>query len=211
MINLPLEKMYFDHHKDTERHSGNMLKTERQAFLKKNVGQNNVVLDIGCRNGELTKAFVEDNTVTGVDIDSHSLELAKRFGIKTQQLDLNGDWPFQSESFDVVVATEVIEHVYHPALILQKVHKVLKPGGKLVGSVPNAFSLKNRVRLFFAKKKYTPLGDPTHINHFSRKELLGLLKSQFKEATIEPLGKYAWLDRFFPGMFSFMFQFIAKK
>lgn len=207
-----LEHIYQTHHKDEDRHSGQMFPNERGAFLKERVGTGKKVLDIGCRNGALTKFFVAGNDVLGADIDSGSLEKAKsELGIETMHLDLNGEWPFQKGVFDAVVATEIIEHLYNPSQIAQKIAYVLKDDGMLVGSVPNAFSLVNRLRLLLGRKRFTPLSDPTHINHFTRNELKDILARQFHEVDIQPFGSYAWLDNYFPGFFSFMFFFTASR
>ncbi|TRZ52995.1 hypothetical protein D4R99_01720, partial [bacterium] len=95
--------------------------------------------------------------------------------------------------------------------VLKKVHTALRKEGVLLGSVPNAFSLKNRIKYLFGIKQGTPLSDPTHINQFSRKEFLSLLENNFSEVEIVPLGRFAFLDRFFPGLFSFDLLFRAKK
>ncbi len=131
-------------------------------------------------------------------------------GISVQKADLHAEWEIEKGVYDAVVAGEVLEHLYYPDTVLGKVSAVLKEDGVLLGSVPNAFSLINRVRLFLGNKKGTPLSDPTHINHFKRRELMMRLKKHFNDVTIEPLGKYAWLDKFVPGMFSFMFLFEAR-
>jgi 2-polyprenyl-3-methyl-5-hydroxy-6-metoxy-1,4-benzoquinol methylase len=160
----------------------------------------------------LTRFFVAGNTVTGVDVDTVALAKARALGIETIEVDLHGDWHnLAGRTFDCVVAGEVLEHLYFPDKVMSQVAQHLKPGGVFVGSVPNAFSLKNRVRLFLGKKKYTPLGDPTHINHFLQRELEAALHKSFAEVTIYPLSKYAWLDAFFPGMFSFNLLFKAVK
>lgn len=207
-----LETVYAAHHKDEDRHSGLMHTGERGAFLRARVGQGKKVLDVGCRNGALTAFYAEGNMVLGVDIDIAALHKAKeRIGIETKQLDLNGEWPFSPRSFDVVVATEVLEHLYFPERQVSKIATLLTEEGKLLGSVPNAFSLINRMRLLFGHKRYTPLGDPTHINHFSSTELYAILLKHFREVELVPLGNYAFLDRFFPGLFAFMYQFEARK
>ncbi len=189
-----------------------MYPDERGAFLKEHVGTGKKVLDIGCRNGALTKFYREGNSLVGVDIDSKALAIAKKeLAIETMHLDLNGPWPFARAQFDVVVATEVIEHLYMPDQIVGKIACVLSDDGALVGSVPNAFSLINRGRLLLARKRYTPLGDSTHINHFTHAELLEILQRHFYDVRIEAFGRYAWLDRFFPGFFAFIFFFTARR
>src|SRR3989344_1136255 len=101
-------------------------------------------------------------------------------------------------------------HIGTNKRVIDKAARVLRDDGILVGSVPNAFSLINRFRLFFGRKRLTPLYDPTHVNHFSRAEFSGLLALHFREVTIEPLGRFARLDALWKGMFAFDLLFVAK-
>ncbi len=207
-----IEKIYRNHHSKNREEGFVLLKEERGKIFKDAIGKGEKVLDIGCRDGYLTELFCKENDVLGVDIDGELLKKAgERLGIKTKQMDLNGEWNLPNNYFDVVVAAEVIEHLYFPEEVLKKISAVLKPNGILVGSVPNAFSLKNRLRYLLGIKKNTPLSDPTHINHFSYKELKQLLNSFFDEVSIIPIGRFAFLDKFFPGVFSFGLVFITKK
>jgi 2-polyprenyl-3-methyl-5-hydroxy-6-metoxy-1,4-benzoquinol methylase len=206
-----LEDLYHTHHEKGDRLGLSLFKDTRGDFLRNAVGTGKRVLDIGCRDGVLTETYAKGNEVVGVDIDSAALAAAReRLGIETTQFDLNGEWPLPPASFDAVVAGEVLEHLYFPEKVIERITGVLTSDGVFAGSVPNAFSLRNRFRLFFAQKKNTPLGDPTHINHFSRPELIQMLSRHFKEVTVEPLGRYAALDKIFPGYFSFMHLFKAK-
>jgi 2-polyprenyl-3-methyl-5-hydroxy-6-metoxy-1,4-benzoquinol methylase len=208
----PLRDMYERHHRDRERHSGKMHTDERGKYLRAAVGIGKRVIDIGCRNGVLTSFVVDGNTVTGVDIDESALaEAGANLGIETRAIDLNGEWPLPEKSYDAAVATEVLEHLYFPESAVKKTARLLTENGLFVGSVPNAFSLINRLRLLLGKKDATPLADPTHITHFSRSELKEMLERHFEEVIIDPLGNYAWLDRYFPGYFSFMLLFTAKR
>lgn len=210
--NNSLGEIYKIHHKERRRPFFVLQGEVRGNFLKERISSGKKVLDIGCRDGALTEYYAKGNDVIGVDIDKEALNRAKnKLGIETMSFDLNGDWPFNEGTFDFIVAAEVIEHIYYPDIVFSKINKLLKPGGTLLGSLPNAFSLMNRFRYLFGTKKGTPLQDPTHINHFSRKELEALLKANFSSFKIYPLGKYAFLERLFPGLFSFMMMFEAKK
>lgn len=207
-----LEKIYTDHHRNRRGESFVIQGDVRGAFLRENIGTGKKVLDIGCRDGALTRYYASGNDVLGLDIDGDALARAEAtLGIKTKHTDLHGEWEVQENFFDVVVAAEVLEHLYYPEIVLGKIHAALRPEGILIGSIPNAFSLANRLRFLFGTKKGTPLADPTHINQFSRKEFEGLLKARFHEVKIMPLGRFSFLDRFFPGLFSFMFLFSARK
>lgn len=210
--NQSLEEMYTAHHRERRGECFVLQGGVRGAFLREAIGTGKNVLDVGCRDGALTRYYSPGNTVVGLDIDRDALRRAKEaLGIETRQLDLNGPWSVPSGSFDAVVAAEVIEHLYHPEIVLGKINATLRPGGILVGSIPNAFSLANRLRLLRGMKEGTPLADPTHINQFSRQEFETLLKKYFQEVEIIPLGRFAFLERLFPGLFSFMMLFRAKK
>ncbi len=206
-------KGIYEHHHTTSRERGfSILKDERGALLKKLVGQGKRVLDIGCRDGALTRFFAEGNQVLGVDIDQQSLSEAAKLGIETRIVDLNGEWQELGERrFDVVVAGEVLEHLYYPGKVAGRVAERLNPGGKFIGSVPNAFSLKNRLRYLTGTKRHTPLSDPTHITQFNVSELKVILKQHFRTVEIRGLGRYKKLAELFPGWFAFDLFFIAQK
>lgn len=201
----------YRHHHATNRESGfSVLKDERGKLLKELIGEGKSVLDTGCRDGALTKSFVHGNKVLGLDIDDRALAEAKKLGIEIMNIDLNGDWhELGDRKFDVAVAGEVLEHLYYPDLVTEKVARRLVPGGMFVGSVPNAFSLKNRMRYLIGKKVNTPLNDPTHITQFHINELKSILTNHFKRVEIIGLGRYHRLARIFPGLLGFDLFFVA--
>jgi len=131
------------------------------------------VLDLGCRDGALADAYLDGNTVVGVDVDRGSLARAAERGLVTVWGDLDEPLPFGDESFDVVVAAEVLEHLRLPARALAEARRVLRPGGLLVGSVPNCYRLKTRLRFLIGR---APESDPTLLHLFKPaavSELLG--------------------------------------
>jgi len=134
------------------------------------------VLDVGCRTGKLTQYYAGGNDVTGVDVDRDALARAhERLGIETLWADVEEGLPFDDAWFDVVVAGEVLEHLADPAAAVANVRRVLRPGGRFVGSVPNAFRLKSR--LAYARGRYPADWDPTHLQLFTPDALRTLLDS----------------------------------
>lgn len=208
-----IKEIYENHHRENRVSGFSIMKEERSNLLRKLIGQNKNILDIGCRDGALTKIFCENNKVVGVDIDEVALMKVKEdLGIEIIAMDLNDSWQkLKNNTFDVIFAGEVLEHLYYPEKIIKKVSEHLVDDGIFIGSVPNAFSLKNRIRYLFGKKKNTPLEDPTHINHFSMNELDILLRNYFQEIEFFPLGNKSKFDKFWPGMFSFSLFFTASK
>lgn len=208
-----LGSIYERHHVLGKREGFSIMAAERGLLFGQLIGQGKQVLDLGCRDGTLTAYFVPGNEVLGVDVDERTLALAQtKLGIKTLVCDLNGEWSaLTGKTFDVVVAGEILEHLYFPATVAAKAARVLKPDGFFIGSVPNAFSFKNRLRYLFGRKTNTPLSDPTHINQFHYRELWAILTSYFKEVEIIGLGRLAWLARAWPNACAFDLLFIAKQ
>jgi ubiquinone/menaquinone biosynthesis C-methylase UbiE len=93
------------------------------------------MLDAGCGTG-LNLASMPPGS-TGIDLNPRNLDLIRK-RLPDRQL-VEGDiekMPFDDASFATVVCTEVLEHVPYPATALKEIHRVLKPGGMLIGSVP---------------------------------------------------------------------------
>jgi 2-polyprenyl-3-methyl-5-hydroxy-6-metoxy-1,4-benzoquinol methylase len=83
----------------------------------------------------------------------------ERAGIPLVICDLDSvPYPFGDGSFDGVVMSEIVEHLReYPLQSLREVHRMLRPGGLLVLTTPNAAAAKNRVRLLLGKNIYTYL------------------------------------------------------
>lgn len=103
------------------------------------------ILDVGCGDGyylHLLSNLGLKLDLTGADFDPNALASAKRNlkgkKIKFFQADLMKELPFKSESFDKAVMSEVAEHLPDDVKGLKEVRRVLKPGGTLVLTVPNA-------------------------------------------------------------------------
>jgi 2-polyprenyl-3-methyl-5-hydroxy-6-metoxy-1,4-benzoquinol methylase len=209
---IGIENVYKKHHQN--RADGFAILTkERGSFLQKHIGKGKTVLDIGCRDGKLTSQYSEGNDVTGSDIDKDALDRAsKNFGIITIQTDLNAEWPFEENFFDVVVACEFLEHIYFPEVVFEKVIKVLKKEGIFIGTIPHAYSLQSRIKFLLGIKSGTPLEDPTHINHFIYSVFKKNLEKHFD--IVEVIGhtpkRYRWISKFFPFLFSNDILFCCK-
>jgi SAM-dependent methyltransferase len=164
------------------------------------------VLDLGCRTGALTQHYVEGNRVVGVDVDRSALDLAvARLGIETMWADAEEELPFADESFDVVVAGELLEHLADPAAAVGHVHRVLTPGGRFIGSVPNAFRLKSRLRYAVGRHPET---DATHLQLFTPNALRALLGS-FEDVELRfAVGRYV---RWHPRLMARVQVFSARK
>ena len=180
-----LQSLYSDYHKDQKRWSVISGGTSRGVLFKSWIGVGKKVLDLGCRDGALTKFYLDNNKVIGADIDNHALKLCiASIGIPVVCLDMNREFPFGSGEFDVVVMGEILEHGFFPQLILKEVHRVLKDGGLVVGSVPNTYRLKNRLQFLLGREFRQ---DRMHLHFFSIKRLRYLLSQYFDNILVIPI------------------------
>jgi SAM-dependent methyltransferase len=111
---------------------------------------------------------------------------ARNIHLKTCNLD-EELIPFQDGYFDVVICTEVLEHVFNqPTAVLKEIRRVMRQQGLLILSVPNFARLENRTKLLFG---VTPLPNPDrtmkkewvhghgHIHEYTMKEIVCLLEA----------------------------------
>jgi SAM-dependent methyltransferase len=179
---------------------------ERAEPIRRAVGgPGRRVLDLGCRTGSLTRAYVDGNEVVGLDADREALAEAAELGIETVWADAEERLPFDDASFDVVVAAELLEHLREPESVVAEVARVLRPGGTFAGSVPNAYRLKNRLRVL-AGKQAEP--NPTHLHMFRPADVIDLLRD-FEHRRLECVA--GRLVRLHPRLFANVIVFSARK
>jgi 2-polyprenyl-3-methyl-5-hydroxy-6-metoxy-1,4-benzoquinol methylase len=160
-----LSDRYRQFHEDREKHADFVYVPERVPhFVRAVGGPGKAVLDLGCRAGALSQHFLDGNEVTGMDVDEHALQFAAGRGLSTVWGDVEEPLPFEDESFDAVVAGEILEHVRFPDEVVGEIGRVLRPGGVVVGSVPNAFRLKNRLKFLLGR---SPENNPMHLRMYS--------------------------------------------
>ncbi len=169
-----LSERYAEHNR-SERGAGFVFaRPEREALFKRYVGgPGRKVLDLGCRDGALTQAFLPGNEVVGVDADQEALAAAAQLGMETRWADLDQPLELDDDSFDVVVAGELLEHLRDPHALVAEIRRVLRPGGTFVASVPNAYRLQGRVLFLFGRP---PENDPTHLQMFAPDDVRALLR-----------------------------------
>ncbi len=98
------------------------------------------ILDFGCGRGWMSGLLAEFGSVTGVDLSPDAIELAKSRhpGIEFVCVDAADDvGKVLARTFDIVVSSEVIEHVLKQEEYMRNVIALLKPGGALVLTTPN--------------------------------------------------------------------------
>jgi len=172
-----LSDFYSDHHTTYNRRNQSVSEEKRSVVFKKWMGINKKVLDLGCRDGRLTRHFIDQNEVVGLDIDKIALEeCARDLNIETKWVDFSIQIPLPTSSFDVIVAGEVIEHLPCPSITVAEVSRILKPNGLFIGSVPNSYHIKNRLRVL---KGSLIDNDQTHLRAYNVMLLKRYLEKEF--------------------------------
>lgn len=110
------------------------------------------ILDVGCGGGFTSKLYVkEGNIVIGVEIFKDSLREAKKVLDGVIMQDIEREWGIKSKSFDVVVMSAILEHVYRTDFVIQEAYRVLKDDGMLLLAVPNIAFLNSRILLLLGR------------------------------------------------------------
>lgn len=166
------------------------------------------ILDYGCGTGIFIGELLMVNPnleIFGIDISDYAINVARKkfknaqFFVQTEEKKL----PFANNSVDLILAMDVIEHVFDVKTLLHEFHRILSPGGKIFISTPYHGFIKNLFIIFLG---FDVAFDPTaaHIRFFSKKSLLSLLNQE--EFMVLKFGFYG---RFYP--LSRAMYVVAKK
>jgi 2-polyprenyl-3-methyl-5-hydroxy-6-metoxy-1,4-benzoquinol methylase len=144
------------------------------------------ILDVGCGSGRHTRAVsrLENVMAIGLDINFDDVSEARRrlTEEKTQGVQGNGTWemmvaditalPFKDNVFDVVICSEILEHVPHQEVAAHEVTRVVKPEKDVVVSVPRYLP----ERICWALSRDYHNANNGHIRIYKQKELIELLE-----------------------------------
>jgi 2-polyprenyl-3-methyl-5-hydroxy-6-metoxy-1,4-benzoquinol methylase len=141
------------------------------------------ILDLGAGNGLLCADLAKrGNDVVGVESDVQGVQIARAQypGIRFYRTAIEDGASLlmsEQQAFDLVVATEVIEHLYSPRLLLEFAQTCLRPDGWLMLSTPYHGFLKNLALSVSSQwdKHLDPLWEGGHIKFWSRATLTQLL------------------------------------
>jgi SAM-dependent methyltransferase len=164
------------------------------ASVLRTVPGSAVIVDIGCGDGAATRVAASLNPghrLVGVDWSAEALRQARGRGLALIRAGVEGSGlPLASASVDVVIMSEVIEHLVDTDSALDEAFRVLKPGGSLLLSTPNLAAWYNRgllalgVQPVFSEVSLRGVfGRPGsqvagHLHMFTRRALTGLLAAR---------------------------------
>ncbi|HEX4090794.1 MAG TPA: class I SAM-dependent methyltransferase [Trebonia sp.] len=160
----------------------------------RDVGSPALVVDVGCGDGAATSLAAQVNPghrIVGVDWSADALGRARSRGLTVVRAEVEPTGlPIASGCADVVVMSELIEHLIDPDSALEEARRVLKPGGTLLLSTPNLAAWYNRgllalgVQPLFTEVSLRGVfGRPGsqvagHLRLFTSRALVGLLAAR---------------------------------
>ena len=157
-------------------------------LLRPYLKQDAKALDIGCGTGLILRHLPPHSI--GLDLNPRNLERLKKYVPKAigQLCDLESGIPYPDQTFDIVTAAEVLEHLIYPERVLAEIHRVLKPTGVLVGSVPMR-SLFWKFRFLsitlHSNTRHYPIKEPFH-NEMGMNDAHELLATKFDRIKLYP-------------------------
>lgn len=157
------------------------------AFLEGSVDSSMSVLDVGCGDGRGPARILNQRagSYIGVDVSRPAVERAQAAGIDVRLIEDASTLPFDDATFDAVVSVEVLEHLFAPHAAAAEFARVLKPGGRFFGTVPNTAYWRRRVELAMFGR-FNPIGDDEssakpwrdpHIRFFTKRTLSDMFAS----------------------------------
>jgi 2-polyprenyl-3-methyl-5-hydroxy-6-metoxy-1,4-benzoquinol methylase len=155
------------------------------------------ICDLGCGNGHISGRLAAlGYHVTGVDASASGIQIARRAYPGVQFIEALIDRNLRLGDFDLVVSSDVIEHLYRPSDLLEAAQSLLKPGGRILLCTPYHGYLKNLVLAATGKmdSHFSALHDGGHIKFFSVRTLSRLLTSHgFEDLSFTFYGRAPWL------------------
>jgi len=159
------------------------------------------ILDAGCGLGHISgKISAMGFRVTGIDTSDEGIRFCRRTHPEASFLVASADNPKLAETlgrtFDAIVATEVIEHLYSPETFLRNCTALLRPGGLLILSTPYHGYLKNLLLALLNRfdRHFQPFREGGHIKFWSRKTLTGFLTLHgFQVTDYAGCGRWPWV------------------
>jgi methionine biosynthesis protein MetW len=145
LTGAPLDAFRYDGNLDHPQEVAGMLHTLMPSRVR--------VLDVGCGTGSVAVIAnrERDNTVIGIEPDNQRADVARSRGLAVYTGFLDDAFLAANESFDVVMASDVLEHTASPAELLKLMARAIKPDGIVLVSVPNVAHWSVRLNLLMGR------------------------------------------------------------
>lgn len=141
------------------------------------------VLDVGCWNGTLGRVLMRESNalIDGIERDAAQACDARTVGYRYVDVaDLDRGVPVaDGRTYDFILFGDVLEHLVQPDSVLAELVMRLKPGGRVILSLPNIGFVANRLTHLLGRWDYKDYGilDRTHLRFFTRSSMVALVES----------------------------------
>ena len=177
--------------------SGRLL-AEQLVRIIAGISPHDSICDLGCGNGYLASRLAPLGArIVGVDASERLLRVAREH-YQSDRIEFRGGLfgddlaaSLAGPPFDVVVSSDVVEHLYHPMSLIDTAARIVKPGGKLVIGTPYHGYVKNVAISVLGKwdEHHTVNWDGGHVKFFSRATLSALVSRRFEIDRFEYYGR----------------------
>ncbi len=206
----------------------------RRDLLRHVHGEGLSVLDLGCATGKNGRHLLESGVarhVVGVELDPAMAAEARASYARVLVADL--DQPealaeLDGETFDCMLAGDVLEHLREPERLLRRLMTLLSPDGRVIVSVPNVQHVETFIQVYLRgtwPREERGLFDRTHVRFFTRRNLLALLRDtglvveqlerrfRFRDrlGSRFPFGSGPLLKLLFPNLFTHQYVAVCRR
>lgn len=151
-----------------------ILRRMRLQRVIRHIPKKSILLDIGCGTKAAFLKAISPHIHQGYGVDFKVPD--SQFGnIQTTQIKLDNRLPFADSTFDVVTMLAVLEHIAYEQEILQEIHRVLVPDGKLILTVPSIWSQPVLEFLAYRLKIVSEAEIRDHKRYYNRQKLKRVL------------------------------------
>ena len=167
--------------------------------LVRNLEGVRTICDLGCGNGHISgRLGALGYQVTGVDASRSGIQIARRAypGVQFVEALITPELKKSLGDFDLIISSDVIEHLYRPSDLLEVAGLLLKQGGTVLIGTPYHGYLKNLALAITGKMDthFSALHDGGHIKFFSVRTLSNLMTTHgFTELKFSFYGRAPWL------------------
>lgn len=183
--------------------------SKKLSELIKKVNKSKIkILDIAIGDGiyerMLSKELLQKCEIYAVDISKTQLQRVKDIVKEGKIVNLDDEkLPYKDDTFDIVIVSELLEHVFYPDNVLSEATRVLKKGGYFLLTYPNSGALQLRLSLLFTGG--SPLlnypGNKEHIRYFKKSDILEMIGREARLIEYQGLGSFLFAKWNFPMRF----------
>lgn len=204
MLNTTTVKEYKWERSESCSHSY-LTKSIKEILTYSGIPKTAKILDAGCGTGHIMYELYKDGyrNIWGFDTSESGIRIAKNIFKEIQdRYEIHNAYVkklpnlFPQNEFDLILSSEVLEHMYSPQRYLENINTWLKKGGYLILSVPFHNYLKNLGIVLLNKfdKHFDPLWEEGHIKFFSKATLRSIIeKNGFKIIKFKGSGGFFYL------------------